>query len=129
MAKEKCLILDDDERLSRLLVKGLECFGCDALSTVTSDECLGHYSDAMKENQPYDFVILDLALSGERGGKETLDSLLTIDPKARAIATSGYKEKDPMVNYRKYGFKEVLPKPFSIVELLDVVDRVVKGSQ
>nr|MBC8412091.1 response regulator [bacterium] len=43
----------------------------------------------------------------------------------KAIVFSGYSA-DPIVSdYRAYGFKEVLPKPYDIAELIHILNKVI----
>jgi DNA-binding NtrC family response regulator len=59
-------------------------------------------------------AILDLTIPGGMGGKEVIKILLNIDPEVKAIVFSGYAEGEVMSNYRKYGFKGMMPKPFDV---------------
>jgi DNA-binding NarL/FixJ family response regulator len=51
------------------------------------------------------------------GGKETIKKLLEIDPEIKAVVFSGYSDDPVMSNYRKYGFKGMMPKPFDAYAL------------
>ena len=60
------------------------------------------------------------------GGKEAVQRLLEIDPKAVAIISSGYSNDPVMANYRDYGFKDVIGKPFTAEKLSEVLWKVLK---
>ena len=62
-------------------------------------------------------MILDLTVPGRMGGKETIAQLLQIDPKVRAIVSSGYSNDPIMAEFQKYGFSAVVPKPYSLNKL------------
>jgi CheY-like chemotaxis protein len=66
-------------------------------------------------------VILDQTIPGGIGGAEALKLLRKVDPKVKAIATSGYTEGETMANYQDFGFDGVLRKPFRIQDLSRVL--------
>jgi len=51
------------------------------------------------------------------GGEETIKKLIEIDPKVKAIVSSGYSNVRVMSDYSSFGFRGVLAKPFNIVDL------------
>jgi len=59
------------------------------------------------------------------GGKDTLQELQKIDPRVKAIVTSGYSNDPVMSQYQKYGFKGMLTKPFNFDELNIIIRQVL----
>ena len=59
------------------------------------------------------------------GGLEVITHLRRIDPKIKAIVSSGYADDPIMADYKKYGFAGVVSKPYKIDELLEVLQRVL----
>jgi len=60
------------------------------------------------------------------GGVEAIKKLLEIDPEIRAIVATGYSF-DPVVdNYRAYGFRAAMTKPFGMDELGKTVKKALK---
>jgi DNA-binding NarL/FixJ family response regulator len=51
------------------------------------------------------------------GGKEAIIKLKEIDPEVKAIVSSGYADDPIMSDYRKYGFRAALPKPYGMRKL------------
>jgi two-component system, cell cycle sensor histidine kinase and response regulator CckA len=73
-------------------------------------------------------VILDLTIPGGMGGKEALARMLTLDPKVRAIASSGYSHDPIMSDFRGHGFVAVLPKPYDGNQIQQVVNQMIMVS-
>ena len=70
---------------------------------------------------------MDLTVPGGFGGKETIKELLKIDPEIKCIVSSGYTNNPILANYREYGFKDIITKPYTPNELREVLYRVLKG--
>ena len=85
-------------------------------------EAIALYRKSMSTHEPYTAVIMDLTIPGGMGGKEAIGELLRIDPQANALVFSGYSEDPVMANYREYGFRGVLVKPFDFHELARLLD-------
>jgi DNA-binding NarL/FixJ family response regulator len=81
----------------------------------------------MNSGQPFDVVIMDLTIPGGVGGKEAIKELLAMDPEVRAIVSSGYSNDPIMADFKRYGFKGVVAKPYEIRELVEVLNRVISG--
>jgi two-component system, cell cycle sensor histidine kinase and response regulator CckA len=90
------------------------------------DEAIEMYKRAMKSEKPYNAVIMDLTIPGGMGGKEAIKILLEIDPEVKAIVFSGYSEDPVMANFREYGFKGMMPKPFDTNALGKILNDVLK---
>ena len=69
---------------------------------------------------------MDLTVPGGMGGKEAIQKLLEIDPKAKAIVSSGYSNDPVMADFRKHGFVAFLVKPFKLEELHKVLAEVLQ---
>jgi len=85
------------------------------------------YEEAMKSGHAYDAVILDLTIPGGWGGKETIQKLIEMDPGVKAIVSSGYSNDPIMSDFRDYGFRGVIAKPYEIGELSNVLHKVLTG--
>jgi two-component system cell cycle sensor histidine kinase/response regulator CckA len=62
-------------------------------------------------------VLLDLTVPGGMGGKETVKQLADIDPEVKAVVSSGYANDPIMADYKRYGFKSIVAKPYDIEKL------------
>ena len=86
------------------------------------DEAVRLYKEAMLRGMPFDIVFLDLTVRGGMGGKEAMEKLVDLDPKVKAIVTSGY-DNDPLIkDFRAFGFSAAMPKPFSFFDLKKIME-------
>lgn len=125
----KVLIMDDDEIIRKMLKNMLNLAGYEAEVAVDGAEALVKYKQAMDENNPFNAVIMDLTVPGGMGGKETIKELLEIDPEAAVIVSSGYATDPIMSEYKKYGFKAVIAKPYSIGQLQNTITSVTASKK
>ncbi|UCF67869.1 MAG: PAS domain S-box protein [Acidobacteriota bacterium] len=120
------LLVMEDERVVRDAVRGmLEQLGYETVTAADGREAIELYRRALIEGSPFDIVLLDLTVRGGMGGREAIDHLRQIDPGVRAIVSSGYANAPIMSEYASYGFQAVLPKPYQLGELGQVLQRVL----
>ena len=103
--------------------------GYDVSCASDGSETIGLYQDAARIGQPFDAVIMDLTIPGGMGGKETIRQLLSIDPQATAIVSSGYSNDPIMSDFEKYGFCGVATKPYTIEKLSWVLHDVLADAK
>lgn len=125
--KGKVLFMDDEEMLRESTCDLLIHLGYEALGAGDGSEAVLLYQKSKETGRPFDAVILDLTVPGGMGGKEALEKLIEIDPDVKAIVSSGYSNDAAMSDFRKYGFKDVVVKPYKIEELSEVLNRVISG--
>jgi PAS domain S-box-containing protein len=123
----RALLLDDEEMIRLVVPRMLEKEGITTDCVATGDEAVAVYREAMESDNPFDVVILDLTIPGEKGGVDVVQHLLEMDPSVKAIVTSGYAGDAVVSNYKSYGFKGFIVKPFLRAELLEVVHKVLEA--
>jgi two-component system cell cycle sensor histidine kinase/response regulator CckA len=122
----KILVMDDDRSLLDVYGRLLSHLGYDPTVVVDGTEALQRYREARQGGEPYAAVIMDLTIPGAMGGRETIKRLLDLDPGAVAIIASGHTNDPVLTNFRQYGFREVISKPFTAEKLSEVLWRALK---
>jgi CheY-like chemotaxis protein len=123
--KGRILVMDDEATIRLLLSRLLTSAGYKVELTKNGAEAVELYRKARESGQPFNAVILDLTVPGGMGGKETIKKLLEIDPKVKAIVSSGYATDPIMSEYRKYGFSAVVTKPYSVSQMEETLHDVL----
>ena len=121
----RLLVVDDEEIVQKVLVEMLRLNGYTVDTASEGREGKERYLAAMNAGTPYDLVIMDLTIPGGMGGKEAVQEILTLDPAAKVIASSGYSTDPIMARYLEYGFKGRISKPFQVADLQGEVSRVL----
>ncbi|MGB9595145.1 MAG: hybrid sensor histidine kinase/response regulator [Candidatus Poribacteria bacterium] len=123
--KGKILVLDDDNTIRELISTMLGSFGYDVTTVADGTEVIKEYKEALEGDSPFDVVIMDLTIPGGMGAKETIDILKELDPKVKAIVSSGYSNDHIVNEYERYGFKGAITKPYGIKELCSVINNTI----
>lgn len=126
---KQILVMDDEDLVRNVIDRMLMQCGCTASFARDGEEMIKLYTDSMGNGRPFDAVIIDLIISGGMGGREAVKKLLEIDPDAKAIVSSGYSDDSIMSAFETFGFRGVLAKPYSILELGRVLNDVIFGAK
>ncbi len=122
----KILIMDDDEAVQMVVGAMLGTIGFSSESAADGDQALNMYRKSLDNGDPFDAIIMDLTIPGGMGGKEAVKKVLLMDPNARVIVSSGYADDPVMANYAEYGFKGIITKPYTMGNLKNVMEDVLK---
>ncbi|MGE5445999.1 MAG: PAS domain S-box protein, partial [Ignavibacteriales bacterium] len=125
--KGRVLIMDDEAIIRTAAGRALMRMGYEVGYAKGGEEALEIYKRAKDENKPFDVVIMDLTIPGGMGGKEAIKRLKDIDPDVKAIVSSGYSTDPIMSDYKQYGLRGVVSKPYSIEELAQTLHKVMNG--
>jgi PAS domain S-box-containing protein len=121
----RILVVDDEAPIRKFLSLMLQKFGYEAETANDGGEAIECYKTAKSGGKPFDVVIMDLTIPNGMGGCEAVRRLHELDPKVRAIASSGYSLDPIMANFRDYGFCGVIPKPYRAEDLNHVLKEVI----
>jgi len=123
----RILVMDDDIMIRRLATEILKSGGHSVVTASEGQEAVNLYARSLEKRETFDLVILDLTIPGGMGGQATLEKLREIDPKVRAIVSSGYADDPVMAEHRSFGFAAVATKPYTSSKMLNTVNRVLAG--
>jgi CheY-like chemotaxis protein len=117
----RILIMDDEEALRMLLAQILERLGYEVECARDGAEAIELYQKAKNSGHRFDIVLVDLTIPSGIGGKEVAARLRETDDGVILIVSSGYSNTSIMSEFRSYGFDAVLPKPWTPVQLSEVL--------
>ena len=126
LGKVRILVMDDEQVVRYISGEFLKHLGYEVELAEDGAEAVARYKKAQESQQPFDIVILDLIVPGGMGGKEVLEKLLEISPDVQAIVSSGYSNDPIFSDFKRYGFKGVIAKPFDLEGLSESVSKVIK---
>jgi CheY-like chemotaxis protein len=121
----KILVMDDEVKLAKAIGRVLADMGFTVEISKDGEEAVKKYREAKESGEGFNAVILDLTVPGGMGGKEAMEKLLEIDPKVKAIVSSGYANDPIMADYKSYGFSGMVAKPYDIKAMQNMLNKVL----
>ena len=116
--------MDDEEQLLSVAYKILAWMGYQVTVAQDGKQAIKLYREAMSAESPFDLVILDLTVPGGMGGLQTIHELLKIDQNVKAVVSSGYYNDPVMANFKEYGFCGVVPKPYTLNDMVEALNKI-----
>jgi CheY-like chemotaxis protein len=102
----------------------IEHLGYEGTYTRNGEEAIERYRHAKEKGEAFDAVILDLTVQGGMGGEKAMAKLLEADPAIKAVISSGYADDPVMKDFRKYGFVAAIPKPYTMEQLQELLEKL-----
>jgi CheY-like chemotaxis protein len=121
-AMPSLLVVDDEEGIRFSLGAIAARLGCPVEVVSSGDEAIQRYRERHRSGRAHDMVILDINLKG-MGGEEVFRELRRLDRGATVLATSGQYSDAELSRYEAMGFAGFLPKPFSVDEFREMLER------
>lgn len=119
--KGRILLMDDERVIQQIGSEMLQYLGYATTLASNGTEALALYKKALHTPDAFAAVILDLAIPGDRGGREIIQELRALDPDAIVLVSSGYSEDPSVKEFQKHGFSGVLSKPYNLNSLAEAV--------
>jgi signal transduction histidine kinase/CheY-like chemotaxis protein/transcriptional regulator with GAF, ATPase, and Fis domain len=116
----RILVVDDEEALRELAHDILKSRGLDVILAKDGVEALDAYR---REWGQISLVLLDMVMP-RLGGLETFRRLRGMDRGTRVLLCSGYSQNEQAQTAIKEGAVGLLPKPYTMTELLAWVDKI-----
>jgi PAS domain S-box-containing protein len=123
--KGRILLMDDEKIIREVAYKMLTHLGFDVTLAENGEEVISLYKKSL-DDHPFDAVIMDLTVPGGMGGKEVIKQLKAINPEINAIVSSGYTTDPVMSNFKEYGFKAIMIKPYKIENIIETLNSILK---
>jgi signal transduction histidine kinase/ActR/RegA family two-component response regulator len=126
LGAERVLVMDDEEAVRNLVKAVLSRLGYEVRTAAEGAEAIALYESARASGLGFAAVLLDLTVIGGMGGIETAARLKELDSTVKLIVSSGYSDAPVLSDLRKYGFDGVIPKPWTVAQVSDVIRSVLE---
>jgi CheY-like chemotaxis protein len=117
----RVLLMDDQELILEVAGEMLEEMGLSVETAKDGRQAIDLYRRSMDSGQRFDLVIMDLHIPYGMGGKEAVREILNVDPEANVMVSSGSGEDPAVSAYANFGFKGIIVKPYSFIQLRQAV--------
>ena len=124
----KILVMDDQKSIRRSIVRMLRYLGYRVEEVEEGKHAIELYKKAQMKNDPFDIILMDLTIQKGLGGNDTSRILFEYEPQIKIVISSGYSNDPIIANYKEYGFKNVIVKPYTIYQLSNVIHSVLSES-
>lgn len=131
MAKQRILIVDDEEDICMILSYSLQKAGYEVLVAHSAEEALNNFELRIK-NYEVDLILLDIMM-GEMSGLEMAERLKSENGKVKSenhippiIFLTALSDEDTVLQGFQLGADDYISKPFRIAEVLARVAAVLR---
>lgn len=118
------LIIDDEEQIRVIARKMLNKIGFTVLQAEDGAKGIELYQEHMDSIR---FVLLDMVMP-VLSGKDVYLKLNQINPNIKVILSSGFGQDERVQDVLKHNNVDFLHKPYTIKELIEVINRSIYGS-
>lgn len=126
----KCLIVEDDFAARRLMTKYLSGYGdCDI--AIDGNEAVGAFRQALKENDPYELICLDIVMP-RMDGRQALKTIRRIESDhgiddtdcVKVIIVTAIGDSEDIIDSLKDGNESYIIKPVKKPELFEEIKKL-----
>jgi CheY-like chemotaxis protein len=119
------LLADDESMLRELMATHLEALGATVVQAADGTRAIASF---VAEPDRYSLVILDQIMPGCNGA-EAFRAIRKIRPSVRVLIVSGYLGDEDVLALEREGLSGFLRKPYSYLELIDLVSTGVTAEK
>ena len=120
------ILLVDDEAALRSVGKAiLQTMNLEVLTVPSGEDCLTALQNGQAQGTLPEIILLDLTMPGGISGLDTFDQIQDLFPNIPVIACSGFFGDGAEEVCQRLGFADVLPKPYTPDDLINLVRRVL----
>jgi PAS domain S-box-containing protein len=113
----RALILDDEEVIQKVLAKILNHIGFESIAVSDGEEAVEIFKKEKDKGNNFDLLIFDMTIKGGMGGDKAIEQIRKIDSNVISFVMSGYTDGPIFSDPNKFGFNEVIYKPFTIDDI------------
>jgi CheY-like chemotaxis protein len=124
-AKGRALIMDDQKPVREVLGQMLDHLGLETAFAEDGAAAARLYREAFESGRGFDLVFMDLTVPSGMGGIESARLIAAFDPTARVVASTGYSNDPVMAEPSRYGFCDLLVKPFTLEAVVQIVAKLL----
>jgi len=117
------LLMDDQEIIRLTTGKMIENLGYSVVLKEDGDTAIKYY---IKNHDKIRGMIFDLTIPGGMGGLEAISRIRKINNEVPVFVSSGYADDPAMADPQKYGFTASITKPFTKIELVNMLNKHMK---
>jgi DNA-binding NtrC family response regulator len=121
-AKNRILVVDDEEALRMVLSSELEGEGYKVKSAADGREAI-----SILTSNEFDLVLLDIKMPNV-DGFEVLKFSKERWPNTKIVMLTGFADLKNAIESKKLGAEDFISKPYDLVDLLTTVERVLTNS-
>ena len=118
--------MDDEEYIRDVAEQILVFFGYEVTLASDGEQAFNEYSEAFKNNCAHDIIIMDVGIPSGWGAKRAMQEIVKLDEKACGLVSSGYMDDPLVLDFRRYHFQGILPKPYEMDEVNSVILSTIK---
>lgn len=121
----RILVMDDEPEIRSILETLLSHLGFEVSLAESGGRAVELYEEGLREGRRYDLIIMDLTVPGGMGGDEAMKHILRLDPRAKAVVSSGYSSDPVMSDFAAHGFAGVAVKPYRFETLTTLLSNLL----
>lgn len=120
---ERVLLIEDEEAVNHLVRTALSQNGYNVITAATAKEARARFEEG---GGAFDMIFSDAVLP-DGNGLQLVDAFLTKNPSIRALVSSGYTDKNSLLDMARTRKISFLPKPYSLPDLFQTVAEVMEN--